>query len=115
MKKIKIAFDIDGTLRDNKEEYGVWNPVWATPNENIRSLLITLSKFKNVQCYIWSWGGKRYADDIRKKFLLEKYVKESSCLGKWDMIDGELFRPDIAIDDIQDCRMGHINLIVKEK
>ena len=48
MKTTTIAFDIDGTLRCNKKEYWHWNAVGAIPNEEIRSLLITLSKFKII-------------------------------------------------------------------
>ena len=110
MKNIIIAFDIDGTLRNNEKEYWIWNPLWAIPNERIRTLLITLASFKNVECCIWSWWWKQYAEDIRRKFLLEKYVKESNCYWKTDW-----FIPDIAIDDIQACELWKINLIVKEK
>lgn len=112
MKKVTIAFDIDGTLRSNKDGYEHGNPIGAMPNERIRSMLINFSKFKNIECHIWSGGGKQYAMDIRRMFLLTQYVKEQNCHGKFDN-DG--FRPDIAIDDIQDCELGIFNLIVREK
>lgn len=111
MRKITVAFDIDWTLRCNKKEYWVWNAIWAIPNEDIRTLLITLSKFKNIECHIWSWWGKAYAQDIRRLFLLQKYVKESHCHWKNDV----WFTPEIAIDDIQSCNLWMINLIVKQK
>lgn len=112
MKKIIIAFDIDWTLRNNEKEYWVGNAIWAVPNEEIRSLLIMLSKFKNIECHIWSGGWKAYAEDIRRKFLLEKYIKESNCHWKFD---DDSFVPDIAIDDMHSCELGNINLIVKQK
>lgn len=111
MKKISIAFDIDGTLRNNKYGYGVGDARFAVPNERIRTLLITLASFKNVECHIWSGGGKAYAEEIRRTFLLQKYVKEGHCHAKLDTG----LRPDIAIDDIQSCELGSINLICREK
>lgn len=105
MKKITIAFDIDWTLREGLDD-NEGNPLYAKPREEIRSLLIMLSSFKNIECHIWSGGGETYAKDIRRLFLLEKYVLESNCHSKmWD------FRPDIAIDDL-DIDLGKINLIV---
>lgn len=112
MKKIDIAFDIDGTLRDNTEKYPHGDARGAQPNEEIRTLLIILSQFKNVRCHIWSGGGKAYAEDIRRLFRLEPYVKETRCHGKFDD-DG--FIPQIAIDDMHKCDLGEINLIVKQK
>ena len=110
MRKITIAFDVDGTLRCNKDSYEIGNAIHANPNEDIRALLITLSKFKNVECHIWSGGGQDYALDIRRLFLLQNYVKEVNCHWK-----GAGFKPDIAIDDIHDCILGGVNLIVKQK
>ena len=44
MKRVSIAFDIDGTLRNNKDKNIV-------ANERIRTLLIILSSFKNIDIY----------------------------------------------------------------
>jgi FMN phosphatase YigB (HAD superfamily) len=49
MKRITIAFDCDGTLIDNTTKPGV-----IKANEEIRTLLITLAKFKNVKIIVWS-------------------------------------------------------------
>lgn len=108
MNKITIAFDVDGTLRDNREGYEHGNPIGAQPNERIRTLLITLASFKNTQIIVWSGGGRDYAEDIVRAFKLESYVDK--CLSKESG-----FVPDIAIDDIHECNLGQFNLIVREK
>lgn len=108
MNKITIAFDVDGTLRDNKEDYEQGNPIGAQPNERIRTLLITLASFKNTQIIVWSGGGREYAEDIVRAFKLEPYVDK--CLSKESG-----FVPDIAIDDIYECNLGQFSLIVREK
>ena len=110
MKKIKIAFDVDGTLRDNTKPYDYGCTENVKANEEMRSLLITLSKFKNIECHIWSGAGIIYATQIREIMNLQSYVKYKHCHGK----DSE-FRPDIAIDDIHDFDLGGVNLIVNQK
>lgn len=126
MQKTLIAFDVDGTLRSNlMANGGLEDRVVA--NEDIRTLLITLSKFKNVKILVWSGGGEWYARDVVNALGLKKYVnyyadKKMKRTGKVDE-DGlaEIvefhpdFKPDIAIDDIQSCELGLINLIVREK
>lgn len=130
MKKILIAFDIDGTLRSNTVDQS------AAPvaNERIRSLLIALASFKNTRILVWSGGGELYARQVVASFGLAKYVDEyadkqytrvENCLGQnSDGVDcieaghhhfATDIRPDIAIDDIQSCELGIINLIVREK
>ena len=37
MKQVTIAFDVDGTLRNNRKAYERGNPFGAQPNERIRS------------------------------------------------------------------------------
>lgn len=111
MKKTIIAFDVDGTLIDENGD-----PYWR-----ITELLRILSRFKNIEIVVWSGGGKSYAESIVRKLNLEKYVKRCASknhIGKSE--DGKhLFepdlRPDIAIDDIQDCELGIANLIVRNK
>lgn len=101
MKKVKVAFDIDGTLRSNKDDT-------VTPNERIRSLLYILSTFKNIEVYVWSGGGELYAVQCAEKLGIAKYVTGYYAkTTEW--------RPDIAIDDIHECNMGTFNLIVREK
>ncbi len=101
MKTITIAFDVDGTLRNNVSEQVVCN-------ERIRTLLITLASFKNTKIIIWSWGGEMYARMCAKEMHISQYVDWYASKTDWLI-------PDIAIDDIQECAMGSINLIVKEK
>lgn len=123
MNKVVIAFDIDGTLRNNTVNQ-MADPV---ANEEIRTLLITLSKFKNVEIVVWSGGGEYYARQVVRAFGLEKYVdryadKKLRRTGNYTE-DGlnEIvefhpeIKPDIAIDDIQDCQLGAVNLIVRQK
>lgn len=58
MKSITIAFDIDGTLRDNTitDSY--------VANERIRTLLIILASMKNTRIMVWSGGGEAYARKV---------------------------------------------------
>lgn len=103
MKPITIAFDVDGTLRDNTKEEVV-------ANERIRALLITLSTFKNVDVIVWSGSGQLYAKQVVRELGLAPYVKLCFDKKHWQQIQA-----DIAIDDIQDTAIGFFNLIVKEK
>lgn len=123
MKTITIAFDIDGTLRDNTVDQ-TKAPV---ANERIRTLLIALASMKNTEIVVWSGGGEWYARDVVRSFGLEKYVDQYADK-KFKHTGGETvdgltpimefhpdIKPDIAFDDIQDCELGVINLIVREK
>lgn len=120
MKKITIAFDVDGTLINNDYNESV-------ANERIRTLLIILSSFKNTKIVVWSGGGELWARQAAREIGVAKYVDayydkriikvegegiEES--GKRHAFDPPI-EPDIAIDDIQDCELGKLNLIVKEK
>ena len=115
MKKVLIAFDIDGTIRKNTIEDKV------VPNERIRTLLITLASMKNTNILVWSGGGELYARQMVKALAIEKYVDiiTSKELTKEDdngvRESHSVYKPDIAIDDIQDCTLGNVNLIVREK
>lgn len=109
MKKITIAFDVDGTLRCNCTD------TCMDINERTYDLLVLLDRLKNTKIYVWSGGGPVYAESffdskMSKQYLRGHKVKRPQFLGK---IGG--FRPDIAIDDIQDTALGTINLIVREK
>lgn len=117
MKTITIAFDCDGTLvtTDSADTKRI------VANERIRSLLIALSSFKNVRIIVWSGSGDLWAHQVASAIGIEKYVSRFASknhLGKDEngkhIFDPE-FTPDIAIDDIQDCELGLINLIVREK
>lgn len=103
MKNVIVAFDIDGTLADNTAKH-------PKANERIRSLLIALHSFKNVDIIVWSGSGQLYAKQMVRELGLAPYVK--LCMDKkhWQQLN-----VDIAIDDIQDTAIGKFNLIVREK
>ena len=106
MKKVIIAFDVDGTLiRDGGYRADI-------ANERIVELLKTLSSFKNIKIVVWSGGGKEYAERWVRLLGIEDNVWKSMSKIQAN-IDG--FKPDIAVDDIQDTALGNINLIVREK
>ena len=115
---ITIAFDCDGTLLDNTKS----EPV---ANENIRTLLVILSRFKNVRIVVWSGGGELYARQVAQAIGVTDYVdgyagkNPQRNVGVTETASRHVFSPDItpeiAIDDIQDCDLGVMNLIVREK
>jgi phosphoserine phosphatase len=117
MKKILIAFDVDGTLAQN----GALEEHEIVANERIRSLLIIMAHMKNVRILVWSGGGELWARQASRQLGIEKYVDEygdKHLMGKNEAghpIFDPTHKPDIAIDDIQDCELGNINLIVREK
>lgn len=118
MRTVRIAFDCDGTLiRD-----GATDDHQIVANERVRTMLITMSSFKNTTIIVWSGGGELWARQVVAALGLQKYVDEyasKNLLGR-DADGHPLFAPtipvpDIAIDDIQSCELGLINLIVREK
>lgn len=102
MKKIHIAFDVDGTLRCNCTD------TCKDPNERIVELLKILASMKNTVIYVWSGGGKDYAQRFVNLYELNKFVDHITSKTSG-------IAPHIAIDDIQDTAIGDINLIVREK
>lgn len=116
MKKTVIAFDVDGTLIQNGATAG-YNMV---PNERIVNLLIVLSKLKNTKIIVWSGAGKEWADEAVATLALARFVSATYDKNYRGIVDGKhVFEPDIvpdiAIDDIHDCALGTVNLIVREK
>lgn len=116
MKKIVIAFDCDGTLVTN--ESSMSGKIVA--NERIRSLLVTLASFKNVKIIVWSGSGEIWAHQVVRELGLIKYVDKimaKNVIGRDEeghpIITADI-TPDIAIDDIQACELGVLNLIVNE-
>jgi hypothetical protein len=103
MKTIKIAFDVDGTLRSNKTETS------EEPNESIVTLFRILRRFKNVELFVWSGGGAEYARRFASLYTLPVAL-DTHCISKFNAP-----HMDIAIDDIQETALGTINLIVREK
>ena len=104
MKTIVICIDIDGTLRNNEAE----NKIIA--NEDIRTLVRILSKFKNTKIILWSGSGELYARQVAREVHVAQYADGYASKAAHKEI-----KPDIAIDDIQDTAIGKINLIVREK
>lgn len=121
MKKITIAFDVDGTLIRNEDA----QPSVPVANERIRSLLIALASFKNVRIVVWSGGGELYARQVAASIGITQYVNEyagKNHIKTTEYPGGKVthefnpdLKPDIAIDDIHECDLGRINLIVREK
>lgn len=103
MKTVTVAFDVDGTLRNNRKDDFV-------PNERIRSILVSLASFKNTKIVVWSGSGKLYAAQAARELGVADYVDLFASKTEHKEI-----KPDIAIDDIQDTAIGKINLIVREK
>lgn len=104
MQKVAICFDVDGTLIEEENIY-----------EHIADLVPTFKRyFKNVKVVVWSGGGKQYAETQGRRLELDPFVwKYMSKLQHQELRDaGYLI---IAIDDIQDTRLGNVNLIVRNK
>lgn len=128
MKKIIIAFDIDGTLRANREER---HREEVEANPRMVDMLKGLAHSKNVEIHLWSNRGAEYCQEMRVALGLEKHVKESNChkkqwlndqqvrvkstVGDYPAILAEAFRPDIAFDDQQAFDGAELNIIVREK
>lgn len=124
VKKILIAFDVDGTLISND-----WLGGKPVPNERVRRLLIDLAHSKNVKIMVWSGGGELYVRQVCAAIGIDKYVdlyadkRVTSCAAvscpepdenHWHFAyDGDV--PDIAFDDIQSFSLGVANIIVREK
>lgn len=121
MKKVTIAFDIDGTLRKNSEER---HRTEVEVNRRIIDLLTILATFKNVELHLWSNRGGAYCWEMAQAFQIHDIIKQSRChLKGWyaqqqkDFVEkgAKPFVPDIAIDDQQRFDGGIVNLIVREK
>lgn len=120
MRKVHVAFDIDGTLRANSEER---HRTEIEANDRIVQLLIATAHSKNVVIHLWSNRGDAYCRKMRKHFELEPYVRESNChLKYWQKMqdvaieNGEpYFRPDIAYDDQQRFDGADSVIVVREK
>lgn len=104
MKKVVIAFDVDGTLRCN------CTPTCRDVNDDMFDLLNILRRMKNTKIIVWSGGGADYARSFMSPFDIPGLTYASKL--NYYMQHG---KPDIAIDDIQDTGLGTFNLICKEK
>lgn len=116
MIKTILAFDIDGTLITNVDpdrEHGEVSSK-EVPHDEIVAMLKTFSRFKNIKILVWSGGGKAYAETIGRRYELDKYVwRYASKLEAPEIVS--LGYPIVAIDDMQACSLGDINLIVRNK
>lgn len=117
MKTVTIAFDCDGTLIQD----GAMEDHEIVANERIRSMLIGLAHSKNVKIIVWSGGGELWARQVGAALGIDRYVWKyaaKNMIGR-DADGHPMFAPDmvpdIAIDDIQDCVLGVLNVIVREK
>jgi hypothetical protein len=114
MQKIHIAYDIDGTLRANREER---HRTEIEANPRIVELLKANANSKNVVTHLWSNRGADYCRVIREHLGLERFVKPNNCHQKvWlrDWKPGE-FWPDIAYDDQQRFDGADKVIVVREK
>ena len=117
MNEIIIAFDIDGTLLSN-EGIPPETPIHLRPKTSVNLDAISLlqilsSKMKNTKIYVWSGGGKQYAEDFVRLYGLEKYV--DSCFGKHEYDAAISGKVDIAFDDIHHFDLADKNIIVRMK
>lgn len=113
MKEVVIAFDIDGTILNN-EGIPPATPAHLRPatsvNLEIVMLLQLLAKhMKNTRIIVWSGGGQEYAENIIRRYGLERYVHRCYEKGKCDE------EVDICFDDIHACELAKHNIIVKMK
>lgn len=110
MQKIAICFDVDGTLIDASR-------VDEEENHSTIALLgiLKMHKWKNVSIVVWSGGGRAYAEQMFKMFV----SNDISNINFHSKLEHKELRKKythlIAIDDVQDTRLGDVNLIVRNK
>ena len=113
MKEVVIAFDIDGTLLNNEgippETPPHLRPQTSVNLEVVLLLQLLAKHMKNTRIILWSGGGKEYAEQVARRYGLERYVDR--CYGKGEC-DEEV---DIAFDDVHACDLAKHNIIVKMK
>ncbi len=109
MEKVAFAFDVDGTLADGDIPY-------VATHQLLTHLII--QKWKNVDVIVWSGGGASYARQMVVTHFGRAFV-EGSKIKFYSKLDYKEVRKKyakiIAIDDIQDTRLGDVNLIVRNK
>ena len=108
MQKVAICFDVDGTLIDEDKV------MHSSTLDILRAF--AFQKWKNVDVIVWSGGGADYARvqyGRITKDLDERYVKFHSKLEHEEL--RKKYTHLIAVDDIQDTRLGDVNLVVRNK
>lgn len=116
MKKVIIAFDVDGTLIRNTADvrtHGVPHN-GDVPIVHMINTLQVLSRFKNVRIVVWSGGGKQYAETWGRRLGLDQYTWRYASKLEYKELRA-LCDTLIAIDDVQATELGDVNLIVREK
>jgi phosphoserine phosphatase len=117
MKKHTIAFDCDGTLitADSADNGKI------VAREMYRSMLIAFYHTKNCKIIVWSGSGELWARQVVRELGLTKYVHKimaKNIIGQdadgHPIITADV-TPDIAIDDIQSCELGKVNVIVRNE
>lgn len=107
MERTLVAFDVDGTLIGEG----------ARVHANMLQMLVSFltQKWKNVDVIVWSGGGADYArtqlerqsDFFRGRAIWHSKLEYKELRKK--------YRRVIAFDDVQDTRLGDVNLIVRNK
>lgn len=82
MRKIKVAFDVDGTLIHQSGE------LCDTPRYNIIQMFKMFESLGH-EMFIWSGGGVDYATHWANKLGLKAQIVAKGS-----------FKPDIAVDDM---------------
>ena len=105
MRKLTIAFDIDGTLRCNCTE------TCRDVNDNVVAIAKALDgSLKNARLIAWSGGGAKYAAQFVRDNPALYNIFGERCYSK-------LAAPavDLAFDDQHEFGLGTVNLIVRAK
>ena len=108
MEKTAICFDVDGTLIDED------TVIHSRTLDILRAF--AFQKWKNLDVIVWSGGGPDYARlqyGRITKDMDERYVTFHSKLEHTEL--RKKYARIIAVDDIQDTRLGDVNLIVRNK
>lgn len=111
MKKVIIAFDVDGTIWGNTLGSRVEGNALNLPVAQLMQILH--DKMKNTKIIVWSGGGKDYAEQIVNKFGLDKWV--DACYGKHEYDETINGKVDIAFDDQHAFELADKNIIVRMK
>lgn len=102
MQVVRVAFDVDGTLRCNCTD------TCTDPNVRQVERFKAFAHDKNVKLYVWSGGGADYAWRFAQRFELP--VKQRNCISKVGAPQMEL-----AFDDQHEFSLATVNIIVREK
>jgi hypothetical protein len=105
MEKVAICFDVDGTLIEGND----------VEHEQTIVLLemFMRQEWKNLDIIVWSGGGAEYAETIVRRLFpySRRFLKFHSKLEHNEL--RKKYSKIIAIDDVQDTRLGDVNLIVR--